>query len=291
MISLIADLSDYAKNVDPDFAMITNGGYKLYMPQYNTSEEYRMRLYATMDGMLTESVFYGWESRMNSKTPASMTEEMLSAIKSAQDAGLSTFNIEYCNKNKTKSKSSTKSREAGTVWYNAPDLELSQIPELSGNRENSEDCEKLEYAENFLTILNPVSFSSKAAYLDALRDTDYDMIFIDRDFQGELLTKEDIKSLKTKKNGGKRMVCAYMSVGEAEDYRDYWQQSWNDKRPPWISEMNIEWEGNYKVMYWTKSWRDILFGTENSYLDKILSAGFDGVYLDVVDAYEYYEDE
>lgn len=87
------------------------------------------------------------------------------------------------------------------------------------------------------------------------------------------------------------MVCAYMSVGEAEDYRDYWQQSWNDKRPPWISEMNKEWEGNYKVMYWTKSWRDILFGSEDSYLDKILSAGFDGVYLDVVDAYEYYEDE
>ena len=43
-------------------------------------------------------------------------------------------------------------------------------------------------------------------------------------------------------------------------------------------------------MYWTKSWRDILFGSKDSYLDKILNAGFDGVYLDVVDAYEYFED-
>lgn len=291
MINLLADLSDYAKGVNSDFAMITNGGYKLYMPQYNTSEEFRMRLYATMDGMLTESVFYGWESRMNSKTPDNVTEEMLSAIKSAREAGLAAFNIEYCNKKETIKRSSEKSRNADTIWFNAPDMELTRIPALSEERENSDDCKKLEYAENFLTMLNPVDFSSKAAYLDALRDTDYDIIFIDRDFQGELLTRQDIKSLKRKKNGGSRMVCAYMSVGEAEDYRDYWQQSWNDNRPPWISEMNTEWEGNYKVMYWTKSWRDILFGTENSYLDKILAAGFDGVYLDVVDAYEYYEDE
>jgi cysteinyl-tRNA synthetase len=44
-------------------------------------------------------------------------------------------------------------------------------------------------------------------------------------------------------------------------------------------------------MYWTKPWRDILFGTEEAYLDQILAAGFDGVYLDVIDAYEYFEEQ
>lgn len=44
-------------------------------------------------------------------------------------------------------------------------------------------------------------------------------------------------------------------------------------------------------MYWTKPWRDILFGQSDSYLDKVLAAGFDGVYLDVVDAYEYFEEQ
>jgi cysteinyl-tRNA synthetase len=291
MIMLIADMSDYAKNINPDFSMITNGGYKLYMPNYNTSEEYRTRLYSTMDGMIVESIFYGWEGRMNSKTPDSMTKEMLSAVNSAKEAGLAAFNIEYCNEKNIQMKSSEKSREAGSVWFNAEDMELSQIPKLNDVRESRGNCKKAEDAKNFLTMLNPIDYPSKSAYLKALRNTNYDVLFIDLYYQGEQLTRKDIASLKTKKNGGKRMVCAYLSVGEAEDYRDYWQKSWDDNPPPWISEMNKEWEGDYKVMYWTKSWRDILFGSKDSYLDKIISAGFDGAYLDVVDAYEYFEEE
>lgn len=30
-------------------------------------------------------------------------------------------------------------------------------------------------------------------------------------------------------------------------------------------------------------------GGEGAYLDRIMEAGFDGVYLDIVDAFEYYE--
>lgn len=33
-----------------------------------------------------------------------------------------------------------------------------------------------------------------------------------------------------------------------------------------------------------------IFGSEDSYLDKIIDQGFDGVYLDIIDAYEYYQE-
>jgi cysteinyl-tRNA synthetase len=56
-----------------------------------------------------------------------------------------------------------------------------------------------------------------------------------------------------------------------------------------MAEENPEWEGNYKVKYWEKEWQDIIFGNEDSYLQKILDAGFDGVYLDIIDAFEYFE--
>jgi cysteinyl-tRNA synthetase len=42
------------------------------------------------------------------------------------------------------------------------------------------------------------------------------------------------------------------------------------------------------VKYWRPEWQDILYGSREAYLDKIISAGFDGAFLDVVDAYYYY---
>ncbi|MBR0410710.1 MAG: endo alpha-1,4 polygalactosaminidase [Eubacterium sp.] len=291
MINLLADLSDYAKSKNPDFAMITNGGYKLYMPKYNTSEENLLRLTSTMDGMLVESLFYGWGSKDNRKTPDKVSAEMQEAVKDAQEADLPAFNIEYCSNKQTRKTAAQKSKKLDTVWFCAKDMELTQIPELPYARVHDEDCREPADAENFLALLNPDYYKTKSAYLKALRNTNYDIIFIDLEFGGKNLTKKDIDSLRNKKEGGKRMVCAYMSIGEAENYRDYWQESWNKNPPPWICEVNDEWAGNYKVMYWTKAWRDILFGKEDSYLDQIMAAGFDGVYLDVVDAYEYFEEQ
>ncbi|NPA44475.1 MAG: hypothetical protein GXO49_02970, partial [Chlorobi bacterium] len=82
----------------------------------------------------------------------------------------------------------------------------------------------------------------------------------------------------------------YMSIGEAENYRYYWQEEWNTNKPEWLDKENPDWEGNYKVWYWNKDWQNIIYGNDNSYLKKILDAGFDGVYLDIIDAFEYYEE-
>lgn len=291
MINLLGDLSDYAKSQNPDFAMITNGGYKLYMPAHNSSEENLMRLTSTMDGMLIESIFYGWEGKVDRKTPDKISSEMQEAVKDAQEEDLCVFNIEYSNNKKNRAKSAENSRKLDTIWYNAIDMELTRAPELAESRSHDENCNKLEDVENFIAVLNPDYYKSRTAYLKALRNTNYDMLFIDTEYAGKPLTRKEIDSLRTKKDGGKRLVCAYLSVGEAENYRDYWQESWNKNPPPWICEANDEWEGDYKVMYWTKAWRDILFGSKDSCLDRILAAGFDGAYLDVVDAYEYFEEQ
>lgn len=41
------------------------------------------------------------------------------------------------------------------------------------------------------------------------------------------------------------------------------------------------------VVYWNQEWKDILFGDGNAYLDRIIAAGFDGAYLDNVEAYYF----
>lgn len=79
---------------------------------------------------------------------------------------------------------------------------------------------------------------------------------------------------------------AYVSIGEAEDYRFYWKTGWEEDPPAWLGRTNPDWVGNYKVRYWDPAWKGIV----HSYLDRTASQGFFGIYLDIVDAFEYWSD-
>jgi cysteinyl-tRNA synthetase, unknown class len=82
-----------------------------------------------------------------------------------------------------------------------------------------------------------------------------------------------------------RLVIAYLSIGEAEEYRDYWRPEWAQRRPDWLLAENCRWPSNHLVQFWQQAWKDIIFSGPNSYLDRIMAAGFDGLYLDRVDVY------
>ena len=88
------------------------------------------------------------------------------------------------------------------------------------------------------------------------------------------------------KNSGTK-VLAYLSIGEAEDYRDYWQSGWTTGNPSWLGVENPDWAGNYKVKFWEPEWKQIVF----TYLDTIINQGFDGVYLDIIDGWYYWKVE
>ncbi len=100
---------------------------------------------------------------------------------------------------------------------------------------------------------------------------------------------QTIPALKQSEGGDKLVLC-YMSIGEAEDYRWYWQSDWAKNPPEWLDDPNPVWAGDYKVRYWMPEWQEIIYGTPESYLDQIIALGFDGVYLDIVDAYQFYEE-
>ncbi|AXQ96004.1 endo alpha-1,4 polygalactosaminidase (plasmid) [Cereibacter azotoformans] len=83
-----------------------------------------------------------------------------------------------------------------------------------------------------------------------------------------------------------RLIVSYLSIAEAEDYRYYWQDSWAKTPPHWLGAENPEWAGNMKVRYWEAGWQKIVLG----YLDRIIDRGFNGVYLDIIDAFEFWEE-
>jgi cysteinyl-tRNA synthetase len=76
-----------------------------------------------------------------------------------------------------------------------------------------------------------------------------------------------------------------MDIGQAEDFRTYWQSGWGIGDPGWIVTGDPDgWEGKFPVAYWYDEYRDIWLGG-GGYLQAILDVGFDGVYLDWVEAY------
>ena len=270
MEDLIIRMNDYADSAaGRNFMFITNGGTGIYAPDETHPRDRVERLLGAVDGALIEDFFYGWDMEDDLPPPAEEQAEQRRNLRLVREADRPVLNIDYTHKDSAVRGSQRKNKEAGFVGFAASRRELDEIPFTAVVDANARDVNTLRDAHNFIALLNPSRFRSKEDYIEKLRRTDYDLIIIDLVYNDAPLTRADIAALKVKANGGKRLVFAYMSVGEAEDYRIYWKDEWNKHLPVWIDEMNDDWEGNYKVRSWT-------------------AAGFDGAFLDVIDAYDYF---
>lgn len=120
--------------------------------------------------------------------------------------------------------------------------------------------------------------------LDSVSNSSVDLVIMDYSSDGTAAgryTRDDLRRLRGK--GAKRkMLLAYLSVGEAEDYRFYWPGRRKARRAGWLGPLNNQWAGNYLAHYWEPAWHSIM----REYVRQILEAGFDGVYLDRIDAYQ-----
>lgn len=130
--------------------------------------------------------------------------------------------------------------------------------------------------------------------VDKIIASPFDMVIIDTsmfpDGKEIRLTREQVESMKKKPDGGRRVIIAYFSAGEAEDFRYYWKSEWKTKKPGWVYRADKDWKGDYIVKYWEKDWQKIIYGSSDSLIDRILDAGFDGVSIDRVDSYYYFGD-
>jgi len=123
---------------------------------------------------------------------------------------------------------------------------------------------------------------------DRVGETAFDLIVVPISTAGS--SPRVIPALKNSPGGPKIVLC-YMSIGQTERYRWYWNQDWVKNPPEWLDAPDGVWAGDYWVKYWMSDWQRIIYGTPDSYLDQILALGYDGVYLDRVDAYWYYQDQ
>ena len=155
---------------------------------------------------------------------------------------------------------------------------------------------------------------SRPGAVDALADSHYDMLVLeptrtdwssdDKFFDTQAMVAR-LKDSKASDGEHRKLILAYLNIGQAEDWRWYWTWStdWNcrsrlpDDWPGYILACDPDgWTGDYPVAYWDKDWKDVMiYGSGpgddpardyGSALDQILQDGFDGIYLDWVEGYE-----
>jgi len=150
--------------------------------------------------------------------------------------------------------------------------------------------------------------------VEELYNSNYDMLVIDptrtdwssndtKNFETKSMVKQ-LKSSQASDEIHNKLVIAYVNIGEAEDWRWYWKWSkwaYFGPRPKNLPEYVLVpdpdgWSGNFPVAYWDPEWKNTVIHGENhdfntyrdykSMIDEVIDDGFDGVYLDWVEAYE-----
>ncbi len=240
-----------------------------------------------IDGAGREDLFYGYQYD-NQATPPEENEYMLGFLDICEQNNVEVLVTDYCFTEFKMDDSYSQNHNQDFISFAAPERELNIIPTypVQPFNVNTKDINYLSGAKNFLYLINTEHFPGMEEFINIMSGTNYDLLLIDCFYEDMAFTVSDIQQLKTKKNGGKRLVISYLSIGEAEAYRYYWNHSWNNDPPEWLREENPDWPGNYKVSYWDPAWQAIIYGNDASYLKIILNAGFDGVYLDIIDAFE-----
>ncbi len=252
---------------------------------------------------------------------------------------------------------------------------------MNASIEPAEDVEGQAMPTRHELLADMKSWGYQLQHLDpvAAAGSPHDVLVIDEAFDGPVSAPGTgsaagsaaaarragmLRALKRKPDGGRRLVLAYLSIGEAEDYRAYWDQSWVVKSraaaaprtptsqrtgssdfsaispahagtstsagnlgsaanpdaadvgdggngatgeamagpakvdlpslvrvpsasaPAWLALENRHWRGNFRVRYWDEGWQALIFGSEAAALERIVAAGFDGVYLDRADVYQ-----
>jgi len=247
-------IKEIKNNSDTKKIIITQNGNELYFKNGKIDNDF----FPLTDGTTQESLYYGDILRFNVPTAKGLKNELLELTIPIRKKGKPVFIINYGKGQKKRNFLKKEDSKTKFVSELLPTFNADKLYQTIEDY-NDEDINSLSDVKNFLCLLNPENF---------------------------FFTKEQIEELKIKDNGGKRIVIAYLSIGEAENYRFYWKKKWNKKKPKWIIKENENWEGNYIVKYWSPEWKNII----KEYQKKLDEIGVDGYLLDTVDTYQYFEE-
>lgn len=279
MQDFIISISNYARAQDPDFILIPQNGEEVLFEDVDPEKGLRTDLIQAINGYGVEELFYNGDSY----TPDDYRLGMLRKVNSS----LKVMVADYLPDDNTSSAFQAADAEQFIAFPRSnSNYDYKSIPGTV-HHENTNNIQTLAEAQNYLYLISTENYSDKASFLSAIQQTNFDVVIIDAFFGDELLTTSDVNSLKTKLNGGQRLVISYMNIGSAEKYRYYWKKGWGLHHPLWLKKKYDGYKDEIWVKFWKDEWQEIIYGNDNSYTKKLLNAGFDGAYLDNIEGFYF----
>ncbi|HET6993094.1 MAG TPA: endo alpha-1,4 polygalactosaminidase [Bacteroidia bacterium] len=285
-------ISRAGRNLRPGFIVIPQNGLALLSSDGTPAGNPETTYLNAIDGVGQEELWYGYDNKDDVPTPDADHANLSGMCGFARDHGLKVLVTDYCTSSTHTDDSYSKNSADNFISFAADHRELDDIPSYPGIPFHSDtnDITTLSSARNFLYIISPSSYATKADFIHAIAQTNYDVVIMDLFFdESTMINSADLALLRYKPTGGMRKLICYMSIGEAESYRWYWKPYWNVTPPSFLVAEDPDWLDNYNVRYWDQDWQGIICNGNDSYLKRIVNAGFDGVYLDLVSEYEYFE--
>jgi cysteinyl-tRNA synthetase len=299
MRMFVQSISAYARSQRPNFVVLANGGLDLLVKR-DPIEETRVspaRAYMrSLDGIIQEGMFFDvarGERPFGAPPEEDRQQPLLEKTAYAKRNGLKVFTIDF-GKTKAVVDAATKQAQQRKFISHVVDsattdtFKLPSYPPRPIN-ENPNNILSLDMVKNFAIIRNSAPYGRQDQFALKMHDTNYDLLAVEV-FHGRTpLSRQAVETLKYKKIGAKRLVFAYMDIGSAASYYYYWQQGWREGFPFWIASPQRDDLDRYNVQYWQNEWKQIFVGDTNSYVYGLIAQGFDGVIIDGLEAYKFFE--
>lgn len=212
---------------------------------------------------------------------------MVLALDTMRSEGRPILSVENCaNDGEVRAALAHGQRDHVVTFAAVDDAMLDRRPVGHAPFENSRPVTGLPDLRNWLPMLRGERFGDRAHWMMALQDTNFDAVLVDVALRGsDLLVKSDIAGLKYKALGAPRLVLADLPIGRAFDTRWYWQKGWGAGNPSFLYAVDKE-PGAFITDLQDPQWKEIL----GKYIAGIVDLGFDGVVIDDLDTYRWYED-
>ncbi|MCD6075750.1 MAG: Conserved exported protein of unknown function [Rhodospirillales bacterium] len=298
MRNLISDISAYARSANAGFVVVTTDGLDLLerVDPIDPSKRAAAATYIkSIDGVIVPEInFHPPDERGDIKTEEKVQSEMLRLADIGQKRGLRIWSIDYAKDAAMAQESIRFALKKSYVPFPSmdPDYRFARIPPGRPLNENPHAITGLNHVKNFLMITDTSAWDTQEEFVLSAANTNYDAIVIDVFHRGRTpMTARTVESLRYKKLGTRRLVFAYMNIGQADSSRYYWKPGWREGAPAFIAAPTAGNPDKYTVQYWDPAWRDVILGNPNSYLYGIVAQGFDGVVLDGIEAFRVFEGE
>jgi cysteinyl-tRNA synthetase len=297
MRRFVQSISAYARKQKKNFAIVAQNGLDL-LNKIEGLEESKPRpaparaYMHAIDGILVENLHYGFQ-QFDRPMPPNRHKKALGLVTQARQAGLRVLTVDYALDSLHVEDAYRRSLNDGYVPFVAParGFDLSFLPRHPARpvNENPEHILSLREVRNFAWLMDSSPFGTEAQFALKMHETNFDLLLVGITHGRDILSRRAVETLKYKYLGSRRQVFAHVNIGTAAAYDYFWKPEWREGSPTFIG---TPVKGNpdlYRVEYWKPEWQQIITGNTNSMIQGVIYLGFDGVVLDGLDAFQYFE--